>query len=216
MYYGLPLDYFNTYVDKREEGHRGAGEGVGGEAPEADQAVYLVVGNGDEKMIVDNPNAPKGALPKDRKMPYEKDGKQLTLREALADLAKKRRCRRGWSRRARRRRQGHRYYPEAPGNPGQPRRFPLRMGSMRKPRSGRRLPRRQRERGNSLVLAMIVLTALGTLSMLTLMSVRSGMQTSSGDRFRSTALYAAESGAAAAMDYLRGTDQSEHRMDRRI
>jgi hypothetical protein len=65
------------------------------------------------------------------------------------------------------------------------------------------LPRRQRERGNSLVLAMIVLSALGTLSMLTLMSVRSGMQTSSGDRFRATAMYAAESGAAAAMEYLR-------------
>ena len=52
------------------------------------EAVYLVVGNGDEKMIIDNPKAPKGSLPKDRKLPYEKDGKQLTLREALADIAK--------------------------------------------------------------------------------------------------------------------------------
>ncbi len=50
---------------------------------------------------------------------------------------------------------------------------------------------------------MIVLSALGLLSMLTLMNVRSGMQTSAGDRFRATAMYAAESGAAAAMDYLR-------------
>ena len=50
---------------------------------------------------------------------------------------------------------------------------------------------------------MIVLVALGMLSMLTLMNVRSGMQTSSGDRFRATAMYAAESGAAAAMEYLR-------------
>ena len=48
---------------------------------------FLVVGNGDEKMIIDDPNAPKGALPKDRKRPYEKDGKQLTLREALQQLA---------------------------------------------------------------------------------------------------------------------------------
>jgi hypothetical protein len=53
------------------------------------QPVFLVVGNGDEKQIVDNPQAPKGALPKDRKLPYEKAGKQLTLREALTDLASK-------------------------------------------------------------------------------------------------------------------------------
>lgn len=63
--------------------------------------------------------------------------------------------------------------------------------------------RRNPERGNSLVLAMIVLTALGTLSVLTVFRVRGAIQTQSSDRFHSIALYAAESGAAAAMEYLR-------------
>lgn len=50
---------------------------------------------------------------------------------------------------------------------------------------------------------MIVLTALGTLGMLTVLSVRGGVQTSANDRFHTIALYAAESGGAAAMEYLR-------------
>ena len=62
---------------------------------------------------------------------------------------------------------------------------------------------RKPEAGNSLVLAMIVMTALGTLSMLTVFSVRGGTQTVSADRFHAIALYAAESGAAAGMDFLR-------------
>jgi hypothetical protein len=64
-------------------------------------------------------------------------------------------------------------------------------------------PGRNPEAGNSLVLAMIIMTALGTLSMLTVMSVRGGTQTTSADRFHAIALYAAESGAAAGMDFLR-------------
>jgi Tfp pilus assembly protein PilX len=67
----------------------------------------------------------------------------------------------------------------------------------------RRSPGRNPEAGNSLVLAMIIMTALGTLSMLTVMSVRGGTQTTSADRFHAIALYAAESGAAAGMDFLR-------------
>lgn len=68
-----------------------------------------------------------------------------------------------------------------------------------------RLPgiRRQKQRGNALVLALVVMTALGTLATLTVFSVRGGLQTSSNDRNHSVALYAAESGAAVAMDYLR-------------
>jgi len=50
---------------------------------------------------------------------------------------------------------------------------------------------------------MIVLVALGTLSMLTVFSVRGGVQTSANDRFHTIALHAAESGGAAAMEYLR-------------
>jgi hypothetical protein len=62
---------------------------------------------------------------------------------------------------------------------------------------------RDPERGNSLVLAMIVLIALGALSTFTMFSVRGGVETGAADRFHTIALYAAESGAAAAMDYLR-------------
>ena len=65
------------------------------------------------------------------------------------------------------------------------------------------LPGRHRERGNSLVLAMIVLAALGTLSALTVVSVQGGIATVGSDRFHAIAVYAAESGGAAAMDFLR-------------
>jgi hypothetical protein len=62
---------------------------------------------------------------------------------------------------------------------------------------------RQRERGNSLVLAMIVLAALGTLSALTVVTVEGGITTAGNDRFHMVAVYSAESGGAAAMDFLR-------------
>ncbi len=89
VYYGLPLDYFNTYVDKVSKVTEAQVKASSAKYLKPGQGVFLVVGNGDEKMIVDNPNAPKGALPKDRKLPYEKAGKQLTLREALHELAAK-------------------------------------------------------------------------------------------------------------------------------
>jgi len=87
VYYRLPLDYFNTYVDKVGKVTEAQVKASAAKNLKPGQVVYLIVGNGDEKMIIDNPNAPKGALPKDRKVPYEKNGKQLTLREALQDLA---------------------------------------------------------------------------------------------------------------------------------
>ncbi len=54
-----------------------------------------------------------------------------------------------------------------------------------------------------MVLAMIVLTALAVLSALTVVSVQGGIATSSNDRFHAIAVYSAESGGAAAMDFLR-------------
>lgn len=54
------------------------------------------------------------------------------------------------------------------------------------------------------MLALIILSALGTLGMLTVGGVRAGIKTTGNDRFHAIALYAAESGGAAAMDYLRG------------
>ncbi len=87
VYYGLPLDYFNTYVAKVGKVTEAQLKASASKYLKPGQVAFLVVGNGDEKMIIDNPSAPKGALPKDRKLPYEKAGKQLTLREALQDLA---------------------------------------------------------------------------------------------------------------------------------
>lgn len=54
-----------------------------------------------------------------------------------------------------------------------------------------------------MVLAMIVLTGLATLSGLTVVSVQGGISNAGNDRFHAQAVYAAESGGAAAMDFLR-------------
>ncbi len=62
---------------------------------------------------------------------------------------------------------------------------------------------RHPERGNSLLLALIVLGALGTLSALTVVTVQGGLATAGNDRYHAIAVYAAESGGAAAMDFLR-------------
>ena len=60
-----------------------------------------------------------------------------------------------------------------------------------------------RERGNALLVALIALTGLISLAGITVLSVQGGIATSAADRFNSIALYSAESGAAAGMDYLR-------------
>lgn len=62
---------------------------------------------------------------------------------------------------------------------------------------------RNSQQGNSLLLAMIVLSALGMLSALTVVTVEGGIATVGNDRFHAIAVYAAESGGAAAMDFLR-------------
>jgi hypothetical protein len=67
----------------------------------------------------------------------------------------------------------------------------------------RRRPLRRKRRGNAILLALIVLSAVAMLASLTVMSVRGGIQTVASDRFHAIAVYAAESGGAAAMDYLR-------------
>jgi zinc protease len=87
VYYGLPLDYFNTYVDKVGKVTDAQVKQSAAKHLRPGQAVYLVVGNGDEKMIVHNPNAKKDDPANVRRLPYERAGKQLTLREALVDLA---------------------------------------------------------------------------------------------------------------------------------
>ncbi|MBP6837225.1 MAG: insulinase family protein [Kofleriaceae bacterium] len=77
VYYGLPLDYYNTYVDKVGKVTTGQLVASAKKHLKLGQAVYVVVGDGSAKMIER----------KDGKdVPLMKDGKQLTLREALADL----------------------------------------------------------------------------------------------------------------------------------
>lgn len=65
-----------------------------------------------------------------------------------------------------------------------------------------RVPR-DRQRGNSLLLALIVMSALATLGSLTVVSVQSSLKTSTNERSQAVAMYAAESGAAVAIDFLR-------------
>lgn len=65
------------------------------------------------------------------------------------------------------------------------------------------LPPRDPQRGNSLLLALIVMSALATLGSLTVVSMQSSIQLSTNDRAQAIAMYAAESGAAVAMDALR-------------
>jgi Tfp pilus assembly protein PilX len=68
-----------------------------------------------------------------------------------------------------------------------------------------RPPRRRRDpqRGNSLLLALIVMSALATLGSLTVVSMQSSIQMATTNRAQEIALYAAESGAAVAMEFLR-------------
>lgn len=63
--------------------------------------------------------------------------------------------------------------------------------------------RLRRQRGSALVVSLIVLTGLVSLGGLTVLAVQGGVSAAAHERHRSTALFAAESGAAAAMDYLR-------------
>ena len=76
------------------------------------------------------------------------------------------------------------------------------MSAPRPPRDRRRPPR-DRQRGNSLLLALIVMSALATLGSLTVVSTQSSLKTSTNDRSQTIAMYAAESGAAVAMNFLR-------------
>ena len=54
-----------------------------------------------------------------------------------------------------------------------------------------------------MIVALIALTGLVTLGSLTVLSVQGGITAVGHDRHKSVALYVAESGAAAAMDFLR-------------
>jgi zinc protease len=82
VYYGLPLDYYNGYVAKVGQVNEAQVKAAAAKHLKPTTGVFVVVGDGDAKMIVRDP-----ATNKD--VPYLKDGKQLTLREALSDLAQR-------------------------------------------------------------------------------------------------------------------------------
>ncbi len=63
--------------------------------------------------------------------------------------------------------------------------------------------RRPRERGAALAVVLIAITALLGLGALTVLSVQTEMSSAGQSRFSQSALYAAESGASAGMDFLR-------------
>jgi len=78
VYFGLPLDYYNSFVDKVGKVSEAQVKASAGKQLKPAQAIYLVVGDGNAPVIVRQDG---------KDVPLTKDGKQLTLREALADLA---------------------------------------------------------------------------------------------------------------------------------
>jgi len=100
VYFGLPLDYYDSYVAKVDKVSAAEVMAAAAKQLRPGQAVYVVVGNGDEKLIVHvQDDKSEAAAPSGRAsgsppakvgwkdVPYLKDGHQLTLREALVDLA---------------------------------------------------------------------------------------------------------------------------------
>src|SRR6266540_3745115 len=63
--------------------------------------------------------------------------------------------------------------------------------------------RNTQERGSVLLVAMVALTAMLGIGALAMLSVQSGVKTAGNDRFQTIALYSAESGAWAGLDFLR-------------
>ena len=86
VYFGLPLEYYNTYVDKVGKVSTAQVTAAAKKHLKPGEIVYLVVGDASAKMIrrVETKDD-KGTVTKKEDVPLEKDGKQLTLREALAD-----------------------------------------------------------------------------------------------------------------------------------
>jgi predicted Zn-dependent peptidase len=87
VYFGLPLDYYNSYIDQIAGVSVADAMAAAARHLRPGQAVYVVVGNGDEAQIVRAPDDGAGPARGWKDVPYVKHAAQLTLREALADLA---------------------------------------------------------------------------------------------------------------------------------
>jgi hypothetical protein len=70
--------------------------------------------------------------------------------------------------------------------------------------------RRPGERGAALIVALVAVVALLGIGMVTMLAVRSDTSASASDRFQQIALYAAESGAHAGIDFLRGNCRTDN------
>ena len=84
----MPLDYYNTFVGSVGKVTEAQVKTAAAKQLKPDQAVYLVVGDGDAKVIqrvVEKDPATGKDAPKD--IPYTKDGRPVTLREALTEIA---------------------------------------------------------------------------------------------------------------------------------
>jgi predicted Zn-dependent peptidase len=113
VYFGLPLDYYHSYVERITAVSLSEVRTAATRHLRPGQAVYVVVGNGEQPMIArvqdaadrstasgppPSPPAETGPLapdsPRSSKqswidVPYVRNGYQLTLRDALADLAER-------------------------------------------------------------------------------------------------------------------------------
>lgn len=78
-YFGLPLDYYASYVSKLDKVTLRDVSAAAAKHLRPGQAVYLVVGDADAKMIVRDESG--------KDVPLLKEGQPVTLRQALADLA---------------------------------------------------------------------------------------------------------------------------------
>jgi len=87
VYFGLPLDYYNSYVERIGAVALPEAQAAASHHLRPGQAVYVIVGNGDEPVIARLHDAADRSKQSERDAPYTKDGKHLTLREALVDLA---------------------------------------------------------------------------------------------------------------------------------
>lgn len=82
VYFDLPLDYYNGYVGKIGQVTEAQVKAAASKHLVPGRGVYVVVGDGDAKMIMRDPSTGQD-------VPYVLEGQQLTLRQALKELARR-------------------------------------------------------------------------------------------------------------------------------
>jgi zinc protease len=82
VYFNLPLDYFNHYVDNVRHVSRPQVLASAAKRLEPAKGVYLIVGDGDAPALIRD-------IASGQDIPYLADGRPLTLRQALVSLAQR-------------------------------------------------------------------------------------------------------------------------------